>query len=172
MGALDWVEPEDVAPGEASSDQYNLEVAANLRLVPRGVVAYIRMEDNVELPDDVLVAISELDVTFTAVAGRMYRLSHSFPVAIQDGGVVQDNAMQCEVFEGVTKVNSTTFSASSAAEGSVGGAVETIVTPGAGSVTYTVTLEAMTGGGPDLLLLADDITIDNHVLVEDIGSAT
>jgi len=133
--------------------------AANMNLLPRGVMAYAQVTAN-QTGISTVVDLTSLTVTFTAVAGRRYRITGY--------GRVKQNTSSGFVTMTITNAANTQQSASQilmvATE--VGQPMPTfIVVPGAGSVTYKLRLTTNTATC-DLEAAA---TAPAFILVEDIG---
>lgn len=167
MGALDWVPVQYVAGGEADSDQFNAEVVDNLNNAPRGVVARGRFvaatSGDFQDISTTGTDLTNLTKTFTAVAGRLYKIS----LIASFNGLISDlHGVTVQIRKGAsTRLMDGGLAGSYAKVGDVGTATLFATDePGAGSVTYKA---HATRTQTDMIQHVGQ----SEIVVEDIGPA-
>lgn len=158
MGALDYVEPDDVVDEtEADPVAFNAQVLDNIRNFPRGVVGYVQNTTTATLGG--IADLSGVTVTFTAPAGRLYKITAHVVFTVTSGEIAvlyitdgSNNQIQLAV---VGLQDAGTLSYASA-----------VVTaaPSAGSVTYKVRVSGVGSASAAS-------SRPNVLIVEDIGAA-
>lgn len=139
------------------------EVVTALNAAPRGTVGYAQITAS-QTGITALVDVSGLSVTFTAVAGRRYRISASAyllssvsgdvaTINIADGASTQLQSAQVDLRSSSVDIRAH---------------VEVIVVPGAGSKTYKLRAGRVSGSGN--ISLDAGATYPAFILVEDIGT--
>lgn len=139
------------------------EVVDALNAAPRGRVGYAQVVAN-QTGITTVVDLTGLTVTFTAAAGRRYRISMSCKVL---STVVGDAVKVAITDSGGTEIQNAEIINQSGATGqSMGCAV--VLVPGAGSVTYKLRATRTSGTGSVSVLAG--ATSPAFILAEDIGT--
>lgn len=161
MGALDWVQAQYVADGEADPDQFNAEQVDNLNNAPRGIV-YFGQGVHAQSIAGTMTDLTNMSVTFTAVAGRLYRIM-AFCLF---GGLTEGVACYFVIRKGASTViaEAELRGPHSSNPDRSSGTPFAVDEPGAGSVTYKAS--AQKSGGT-----VETVGTSNWFLVEDIGPA-
>lgn len=140
--------------------------ASNMNLLPGGTVDYAIKTSDQNITGAGPTDITSLTVTFTAVAGRRYKITGHCDVADVDEG---------DQWVGLVRTSAATIGRFGRIRGGVGSPSEDATTfdgsvvhvPGAGSVTYKLSLERISGSSDvDVIAAA---TNPAYILVEDIG---
>lgn len=158
MGALDWTDAQYVSVGEADPDQFNAEVVDNLNIAPRGVVDYkITASSGQSVANGSYTDITGASITFTAVAGRLYKIT---------GHGLFTGASSAGVFLAIRKGASTDVTYSTLQRGTdtfgfIAGTVTWLEAPGAGSVTFKLSAKANAGGVA--------VGVGTTFIIEDVG---
>lgn len=161
MGALDWVQVQYVTDGEADPDQFNAEVADNLNNAPRGIVAY-----GVGVSSQSISGggtdLTNLTKTFTAVAGRLYRIT----LFSKFDGCTETDGVFLQIRKGASTniAELKLLGGHPSTANDVGATLVAIDEPGAGSVTYKGWAQASGG--------THSTAGSNHyIIIDDIGPA-
>jgi hypothetical protein len=165
MGALDWVPVQYVADGEADPDQFNAEVADNLNNAPRGIVARGQFAPTTSGDwQDISgtgTDLTNLTKTFTAVAGRLYKISL---VAVFNGLSDDVHGVQVHIRKGASTrlIEGVLVGDYDWTGGTASITLFAVDEPGAGSVTYKGWAER---AQTDMIQHVGK----SEILVEDIG---
>lgn len=159
-----FITPDPVDPGDVlSASVWNQDVVENTVSLPRGVVGYAQVTAAQNGIGTAITDLTSLSVTFTALAGRRYRIT-GFAQWIYASGSPAVGVLR--ITDGANIQISESNMPGSAAVFTTWH-VQAVVTPSAGSVTYKLRANVNSG----TINVTASSTAPVFIMVEDLGAA-